>query len=289
MNRAAVHRPPGLRLTFTFDRRHVLSAGGATFLLLLIVAVVVSTIGSSHTRRNSEVGPASAPASLSPVQSQRWTAVPPLTDVPVQSPVQQQYDSALASGLAASSSIQAAEVASVPPPGVTADWPLLPVANTPEQWATQFTQELLSIDFTRQTRDELGQWLSAEEAPELLSGVPAGIADKVLYLSLFDTAAVGGASSPVPDASSWGAAAGAGERWSVSDLVVQADPQFSQIVASGWEPIDQRFAVEDVTGLLIIHHGQSTTTKHFSMAVYVGSAHWHGGYGTVLVNNWKES
>lgn len=289
MNRAAVQRPPGVRLTFTVDRRHVLAAGATTFLMLLIVAVVASYSGSSHTRRKPEAGLSNAPATLSPVQPQRWTAVPPLTDVPAQTPVQQQYDAALASGLAASSSVQAAELAQVPPPGFTAGWPPLPVANTPEQWVTQFTQELLNIDFAHQTRAGLGQWLSAEEAPELLAGVPASIADKVLYLSLFDTAAVGGASSPIPDVSSWAAAAGAGERWSVSNVVIQADAQFSQIVANGWEPIDQRFAVEDVTGLLTIHQGQESTTKHFSMAVYVGSAHWHNGYGTVLVNNWKES
>lgn len=289
MNRAALQRPPGMRVTFTVDRRHVLAGLAAAFLVLLIVAVVASYGGSSHTRRNSESRLSNAPAALSPVQPQLWTAVPPLTDVPAQTPVQQQYDAALASGLAASSSIQAAEVAQIPPPGFTADWPALPVANTPEQWVAQFTQDLLNIDFARQTRAGLGQWLSAEEAPELLAGVPASIADKVLYLSLFDTAAVGGTSSPVPDASSWASAAQTGERWSVSDLVIQADPQFSQIVASGWEPIDQRFAVEDVTGLLIIHQGQSDTTHHFSMEVYVGSAHWHNGYGTVLVNNWKES
>ncbi len=289
MNRTAVHRPPGVRLTFTLDRRHALAAGVAAFLVALIVAVVASSSGSSHTRRTPETGPSNVPATLSPVQPQSWTAVPPLTDVPTQTPVQQQYDAALASGLAASSSVQAAEVAQVPPPGFLPPWPALPVVNTPEQWVAQFTQELLDIDFTRQTRAGLGQWLSAEEAPELLTGVPASIADKVLYLSLFDTAAVGGASSPVPDASTWTAAARAGERWSVSDLVIQADPQFSQIVASGWEPIDQRFAVEDVTGLLTIHQGQSNTTNHFSMAVYVGSAHWHDGYGTVLVNNWKEN
>lgn len=289
MNRAAVHHPPGLRLTPTVNRRHALAAGAALLVVLLIVAVVASSRVSSRTRRSPDAGSPSAPATLSPVQTQRWTAVPPLTDLPAQTPVQQQYDAALASGLAASSSVQAAEIAQIPPPGFATDWPALPLANTPEQWTAQFVQQLLNIDFTRQTRAGLGQWLSAEEAPELLAGVPASIADRVLYLSLFDTAAVGGASSPIPDFSSWAAAAKAGEYWSVSDLVIQADPQFSQIVASGWEPIDQRFAVEDVTGLLTIHEGQSSSTKHFSMAVYVGSAHWHDGYGTVLVSNWKES
>jgi hypothetical protein len=111
----------------------------------------------------------------------------------------------------------------------------------------------------------------------------------VLYLSLFETAATGGTASPVPDPVTWAADARAGVRWSVSNLVVQADPQFSQIVASGWEPVDQRFAVEDVTGLLPVAHGSTRTRTNFSMTVYVGSAHWHDGYGTVLVNDWKEN
>jgi hypothetical protein len=217
--------------------------------------------------------------------------VPPLTALPPETPVQQQYDAAIASGLASSSSLQAAQAAQVPAAGFSDGWPGLPVANTPAQWASTFTNELLDIDFARQTRAALGAWLSAEEAPELLPGVPSDVADKVLYLSLLEGASVGEAASPIPDTVTWQANARAGVRWRVSDLLIQVDPQFSQIVASGWQPIDQRFALEDVTGALTISRVRTApaTIKRFSMAVYVGSAHWHQGYGTVLVNDWKET
>lgn len=276
-------------------RRGLVWVTTAAFAVVLIAGVVAASVGSGHTRRRQVTsGPPAGGPAISPAQTSAWSPVPPLTDVPAQTPVQQQYDAALASGLASSSSVTAAESAQVPPPGFSAGWPALPVANTPEQWADQFAHELLDVDFARQSRADLGRWLSAEEAPELLAGVPAAIADKVLYLSLFDTTAVGGTSSPVPDAVTWLAAARTDERWTVSDLVVQPDAQFSQIVASGWQPIDQRFAVEDVTGNLTVSRradpqGVSSTTKEFSMAVYVGSAHWHEGYGTVLVGNWKET
>ena len=134
----------------------------------------------------------------------------------------------------------------------------------------------------------LGAWLSAEEAPELLPGVPQQVHNKVLFLSLFDAKAFGGA-SPIPDQPTWDAFARSAVRWAVSDVFVQADPTFSQIAASGWEPVDQRFAVEDVFGVLTATGGRSPIRRTFSMAVYVGSAHWHPGYGTVLVDDWKES
>lgn len=274
----------------TFDhRRGFVVAAAALFAVLLTAGIVAASLGSGHPRSRATAAPAAAAPAISSDSTPTWKPVPPLTDVPPDTPVQQQYDAALTSGLAASSSVQAAEAAQVPPPGFSATWPALPVADTPERWAGQFTRALLDIDFAHQSRSGLGRWLSAEEAPELLAGVPGSVANKVLYLSLFDSTALGGTSSPIPDASAWQTAARAGERWTVSDLVVQADPQFSQIVASGWQPVDERFTVEDVTGNLTTTRGTSKTTKQFSMAVYVGSAHWHDGYGTVLVGDWKES
>jgi hypothetical protein len=272
------------------QRHHLITLVALGVLVVLVFAgVLVSSQNSSRHNRGGPVGSPAKAAAVSPNAASQWTPVPPLTDLPAQTPVQAQYDAALASGLASSSSVRAAEAARVPSPGFSSGWNALPVANTPEQWVAEFTKALLTIHFAYQTRTGLGQWLSAEEAPELLAGVPASIADKVLYLSLFETAATGGTASPVPDPVTWAADARAGVRWSVSNLVVQADPQFSQIVASGWEPVDQRFAVEDVTGLLPVAHGSTRTRTNFSMTVYVGSAHWHDGYGTVLVNDWKEN
>ncbi|MGH9075346.1 MAG: hypothetical protein ACRDZQ_14695, partial [Acidimicrobiales bacterium] len=112
--------------------------------------------------------------------------------------------------------------------------------------------------------------------------------NKMLYLSLFDPAGLGGTSTPIPSARRWAALARAGVRWSVSDVLIQPDSQWAQLVASGWEPTDERLAAEDVSGVLRVSRGSSTIAHRFSMVIYVGSGHWHPGYGTVLVNDWKQ-
>jgi hypothetical protein len=270
-------------------RNQTLVAGAVAVVLVgLIAGVAAALLGTSHRRASQASLPATTEAGHFPKRTAGFTPIAPLTDTPAETPVQEQYDAALASGLASSSSVKIAVRAQAPAPAFSSSWPPVLVANTPEQWVTDFTAELLDIDFARQSWAGLGAWLSAEEAPELLPGVPQQIQDKVLFLSLFDASALGGA-SPIPDDSTWDAYARSGVRWSVSDVLVQADPTFSQIIASGWEPIDQRFAAEDVSGVLTVTVGHSATRRHFSMAVYVGSAHWHPGYGTVLVNAWKET
>ena len=271
-------------------RRSLIAAGSVAAVVVLIIAGVLTSGSASPGRRTRQaVGPPPTTTSVRPGGSGEWRAVPPVTDVPAQTAVQQRYDSALASGIGSSPSLIAARTARTPPPGFSTGWPALAVADTPQQWTDEFAQELLTIDFAHQSRAGLGRWLTAEEAPELLPGVPASVADKVLYLSLFDAASFGGSPSPIPSAAAWATDAAAGTRWAVSDLTVQPDPRFSQMVAAGWEPLDQRFAVEDVSGLLDVSEGGSRSARRFSMAVYVGSAHWHDGYGTVLVNDWKES
>lgn len=200
--------------------------------------------------------------------------------------MQRQVDGALASGLGSSPGVSAAAAARVPGPAFSAAWPPLPVSYEPEQWTRWFVARLLDIDFSRQSRAGLGRWLQAEAAPELLAGVPASVQDKVLYLSLMDPTVAGGP-SPIPSASRWRALAGAGVRTRVSDLLVQADPRWSKLLASGWEPTDVRSGLEDVPGPLRVTSGSSTTDLRFSLALYVGSAHWHPGYGIVLVDDWK--
>ena len=234
------------------------------------------------------ITPPTTEARLSPKGSAGITPTPPLTDTPAETPVQQQYDAALASGLGSSPSVEVAERARAPVPAFSSSWAPLGVANTPEQWVSEFTAGMLAIDFTRQSRSGLGGWLSAEAAPELLPGIPQQIQEKVLYLSLFDASELGDA-SPIPDQSTWDRNARSGVRWSVSDVLVQPDLAFTQIVASGWEPVDERFAAEDVSGVLTVTVGRSKRRRDFSMAVYVGSALWHPGYGSVVVDDWKES
>jgi len=254
----------------------------------LITGVAIALVVGRHRGASSMSEPPNTQAGPLPNRTAGFTPVPPLTDAPTETPVQQQYDAAFASGLSSSSSVEIAEQARVPVPAFSSTWPPLAPANNPEQWVTEFTDELLDIDFAHQSRAALGAWLSAEEAPELLPGVPQQVQNKVLFLSLCDAGALG-VTSPIPDQSIWDAYTRSAVRWSVSDVLVQADPTFSQIVASGWEPVDQRFAAEDVSGVLTMTEGRSAIRRTISMAVYVGSAHWHPGYGTVLVNDWKES
>ena len=98
-----------------------------------------------------------------------------------------------------------------------------------------------------------------------------------------------GQTSPIPPAGEWSADAEAGVHWSVSDLEVQLEPEWQQMIEAGWQPADVRAAVEDVTGILSVTTATAKTTKRFSMVVQVGSAHWHDGYGSVLVSDWAES
>lgn len=271
-------------------RKNLIVAVSATAVAaLIIIGLLASGSRSSDQRGRRAVGQTSTTAAAPSSGSRQWRPVPPVTDVPTQTAVQQEYDSALASGIGSSPSLDAARTAQTPPPGVSTGWPALPPATDPEQWTGEFTQQLLTIDFAHQSRTALGRWLTAEEAPELLPGVPASVADKVLYLSLFDPVSFGGGPSPIPSDAGWAANAAAGTTWSVTDLSVQPDPRFSRMVAAGWEPVDQRFAVEDVAGLLDVSQGGSRSSTRFSMVVYLGSAHWHPGYGTVLVDDWKES
>jgi hypothetical protein len=266
----------------------ILVGSVAVVLAALISGVAVTGPGGSHRRASVASMPPITRLRLSPEGSAGIAPTPPLTDAPTETPVQEQYDAALASGLASSPSVAIAEQARAPDPTFSSSWPPLAMANTPEQWAGEFTAGLLDIDFARQSRPGLGEWLSAEAAPELLPGIPQQIQNKLLYLSLFDARALGNA-SPIPDQSTWDADARAGVRWSVSDMFVQPDPTFSQIVATGWEPVDERFAAEDVSGVLTVTVGRSTSRRDFSMTVYVGSALWHPGYGSVVVGDWKVS
>jgi hypothetical protein len=76
---------------------------------------------------------------------------------------------------------------------------------------------------------------------------------------------------------------------SVSGLLVQVDPAWAALVASGWQPADPRMEVLDASGLLRAHRpGGKASARRFSLAVAVGSARWHDGYGTVALGDWQE-
>ena len=177
----------------------------------------------------------------------------------------------------------------VPVPAITAGWPRLAVAVTPESWAQAFTSGLLDIDYAQQSRPALGGWLQAQEAPEVIPGVPASAADKVLYISLLDPDLFGGQPTPLASPAGWALSARAGVSQSVSDLLVQVDPTWAQAVAAGWQPADVRMTEEDVSGVLTVRHGDRVASHRFALQVIIGSARWHEGYGTVAVAGWREA
>lgn len=214
-----------------------------------------------------------------------WHPVAPATTVPAQTPVQQRYDRGFERGFAspANEAVMArAEALALPVPAIGGGWAALPTSDTPEGWAAEFVGGLWNIDFARQSRGALGAWLVAQEAPDLMPGIPAAFADRALYVSVMDPQIMGQA-SPVPSPSQWRADAAAGVRWSVSRLEVTLDPQWQSMIAAGWQPSDLRAAVEDVSGVLSVTRGASTSTRRFSVALQLGSARWHRGYGTVTV------
>ena len=206
--------------------------------------------------------------------------------VPASTPVQQSYDRGFEAGL--SSPGNRAEMARVgsldlPAPAVTGGWPALSPAYSPGAWAAEFTAALLDVGFAHQSRRALERWLVAEEAPDLMPGVPAGSRLGWLVATVLEPALVPGTRSPLPGPAAWHRYAAVGERWAVGDLHVQVSPQWQSMVAAGWQPEDLYASVQDVSGVLTRRVGGRTTRSRFSLELQLGSARWHPGYGTVLV------
>ena len=213
----------------------------------------------------------------------------PATVVPSGTPAQEEYDQAFSQGLSNQPGMAQAAALDLPSPAIGGGWPSLPVASTPEQWATEFTSAMLDVDYARQSRATLGAWLQAQEAPELIPGIPGPVSDKVLYISVLDPEIFGGQPTPIQSDAAWGANAAAGTSQSVSGLLVEADPAWARVVASGWQPADARMSELDVSGVLTIRDKTTTSAHNFSLQLIVGSSRWHDGYGTVAVGGWKET
>jgi hypothetical protein len=257
-----------------------------------IAAVVTGGRHAAASGNSSSVTTTSvSPTTTAAAAADGWHPVPPATTVPQSTPVQSQYDKGFEKGFSSPSNeamMARAESLSIPAPAVGEGWASLPVANTPESWSTEFVSGLLDINFASQSRSALGSWLVAQEAPDLMPGIPTAFQDLSLYTTVL-APQITGQPSPIPTTSEWNTLAASGTRWSVSDLETQLAPQWQQMITAGWQPEDLRADVEDVSGVLTITQGKSTSTKQFSLVLQLGSAHWHDGYGTVLVSNFKES
>jgi hypothetical protein len=272
-------------------KRLLIGLAVAFWCVVIIVGLVGLASGrSGRPERTAGASPESpAPVATtppSPGPDLRWHA--PATVVPDRSPTQDQYDRAFNQGLGALPGMAAAQTRAVPAPAVSGGWPRLQVEVTPERWAVAFVAGLLNVDYARQSRGALAGWLQAHEAPELLPGVSTSVADKVLGISLLDPVLFGGQPTPVASPAQWAAAARSGVRQMVSDLLVQVDPGWAQMISAGWQPTDVRMTEEDVSGVLTVRQEGNVISHHFGLQVIVGSARWHDGYGTVAVSGWRE-
>ncbi len=273
-----------------FPHPRLVLAALASVLLVVAGSVVWLAVGAGHSSTNGQRSVHSRTRTTPPLAPSGWHPVSPTTSVPPATPVQRRYDQGLREGFSsAANRAQMARVASLqlPPPAVAGHWPALAPASTPSAWSREFTAGLLDIDFARQSRAELGNWLVAEEEPDLMPGVPTPDQLGTLYASVLEPA-IDGQPSPVPSAVGWGAEAAAGERWSVSALQVQPDAQWQAMIAAGWRPTDLYSTVEDVSGSLTVTREAEHTTHGFSLVLQLGSARWHPGFGTVLVSAWTE-
>ena len=259
-----------------------------------LTSIVAQDLRAHH--RAPPSGPISstlpaATSTPSTVPHSGWVAVSPDTTVPADSPVQEYYDQNLAAGLAGSAnqaSLARVATTELPGPGTGGGWSALTSTDTPEGWVRQFVTALLGIDFSRQTRSGLAAWLVADEAPDLMPGIPPDAQLGSLYVTLL-TPQVSGQLSPIPDQTTWDRDRSAGLRWKASDIEITVDPGWQRLITAGWQPRDLRANVEDVSGLLTVTQGGAVTTHRFSLVVQVGSSHWHSGYGAVLVSDWQES
>jgi hypothetical protein len=272
------------------------AAACAAVLIALSLIVRLTTV-TDHSSHGPLSPPAPAvPAALAPppvaaAPAAGLTSHSPITVIPPGTPIQQEYDQAFTQGLGNQPGMTAARSLAVPGPAVSGGWPALPTSAIPEEWAGRFVAGLLDVNYSRMSIATLGAWIQAQEAPELLPGVPAAVADKVLFISLLDPGLFGGQPTPVPSAAQWQSLAQAGARQSVSDLLIQTDPAWAQMTAAGWQPTDARTTELDISGLLTVSKATTTaaTTHHFGLQVIVASARWHDGYGTVATAGWEET
>lgn len=177
----------------------------------------------------------------------------------------------------------ASTAANLPSAATSSNYPPIDATDVqaPSTYALAFTQELLDIDFASSTRHELLAWASYNDAPNSTVTIPAAINLKVLPASLTMNP------TPIPTSVQWKKLAASRTSWRVSGLVTSVSPIWTELLATGWQPVDPLMTMYDVSGTLTVTtpcHGPDVESFFFLLTL--GGASWHPGYGAVVMNNW---
>jgi len=249
----------------------------APLIAVFVVAVLLALRLSSEspvkgaTARTSTANSASASPTYHPLR-----VTPPQTAI-------ERSANAIMAQNENSGSFTTSQAAQFPGAATCAAFPPIDAADSslPSMYALAFTQELLDVDFATSTRQELLAWASYNNAPNTLANIPATANLKILPGSLAARPAL------LPAKTQWATMAAARTRWRVSGLVISVSPIWTQMLSTGWKPVDPLMVIYDVSGTLTV-----TTPDHqpvvesFSFGLTLGGASRHPGYGAVAVDYW---
>jgi len=246
----------------------------APLLLVLIVVVLMALRPSSEAPvgRMSQLGSAKVDTALPSYR--------PLRVMPPQTAIQQTVDQRFAQEWRSES---ASTAAMLPEAATSVSFPPIAASDVqaPSTYALAFTQELLDIDFATSTREELLAWASYNNAPNSIVAIPALINLKVLPASLTIRP------TPLPPLTQWRGLATARTTWRVSGLVTSVSPIWTQLLATGWLPVDPLMAMYDVSGTLTVTTpGEAPVVQSMFFVLTLGGASRHAGYGAMALNDW---
>jgi hypothetical protein len=182
-----------------------------------------------------------------------------------------------------SGSFTSSQAAQLPGAATCAAFPSIDAADSslPSMYALAFTQELLDVDFATSTRQELLAWASYNNAPNTLANIPATVNLKILPGSLAARPAL------LPTKTQWATMGALRTRWRVSGLVISVSPIWTQMLSTGWKPVDPLMVMYDVSGTLTVTtSGRAPVVESIFFGLTIGGASWHPGYGAVAVDYW---
>jgi hypothetical protein len=246
----------------------------APLLIVLIVVVLLALRLSS----GSPAGETNQVDSAKPI-----TVVPsyhPLRVTPPQTAIERTVNQGFAQEWSGESATTAAML---PEAATSVAFPPIDAADSqaPSTYALAFTQEILDVNFSASTRNELLAWASYNNAPNSLVTIPAAINLKVLPASLTIKP------TPVPTSTRWERLAAVRTVWRVSGLVTSVSPIWTQLLETGWRPVDPLMTMYDVSGTLTVTTpGRVPDVESIFFVLTLGGASWHAGYGAMALNDW---